>query len=832
MLRHANILTGGNHYVERKPKIKIRFTENLDPVNGDEALKRLPIVKVEQETYVQFPKEAPKGYIYGIHLFGEVPKCNYEEHQVKRDWNMIKSANREPGAPIWDYWPPIDTPIVALIEGRRDPVEGMFCEHVLTQNGQDHSVYVFAELLRGGDTTGCLLSASIKTCIGNETPGEYLDGTHLFCLQDINNVYAWAGLDERGIVYKPKQMSEMFDLFLDVKYDDKRNKILAMGIVTKLGTVYYAYDTNAVADSFDKFIQSEVANALLEVPKGTKVLDLNAKGFQGDEGFQYWIRGILEEQKVSMHEITIHTDFPVAVGYFARLLHLGEGMRIGTMPRVVFDIEYVDSYPTAVADAVRYNAAWDAVAVWHKLGYYRYKVMHDTIAAVSAERDGQGWKTRSQFLKEMTAREPVAVPMGIPTAGFNKEQQDILLGELAKAPRARDYTNMTENNAMALGATAEDLIMDPEAPAEMENGTKAIHPGEILLEEYLKPLGMKLSDFAAHIGVSFETLHALTEEKIPMNEVLAEKLALHLQTTVKYWTDLQEIYDAQKAKESVKIEQRTVFGEVPGTEKAVEAVFGEKKPKVVVVGGGHQLSAALQAATVIALEKAAEASAPVPIGEDEGAEEKAALLAKAREVLLEEAEKAKLEPQDSQLPEGRGIRFITKEMTNLEIIETMGYDLGTISASHPGMVEGVIQFEAANIVGNRETRKRIADQMAELTSHAEVLDLSDIPSPTEVREMARPEEVTEEAKTEIGIETLKRILKHSETKTVADVQGALESLYGDCKPTPTQIEDLFRFANPDVKITPQASKILAGLNAAQNAAILGSLLHEEMQNVK
>ena len=825
MLRHANQLTGGNHHRARHPDIKIRFTENTDPVEGDEAKNRLPTVNVSQMDFVQFPKEPPKGYVYGIHLFGEVPKCNYEERQLQRDWCMIKSTNTGPGAAIWDYWPPICTPVVALIEGRRDPVEGMFCEHVLTQNGQDHSVYVFAELLRDGDTTGALLVAEIAAHVGE--PQEELTD-RLFCLQDINKVYAWAGLDERGIVYKPKTPIEPTDLFVDVKYDYKRDKILAIGLVTKLGTVYYAFDSNATDGTYDRNVKENFLPPFLEVPPGTKVMDLNVKGFQGDDGFQYWLRTVFEEQRILQSELIVHAAFSTDVAIFARLLHLGEGLRIGTMGRVGFDIEYVDTWPTPIKDAVRYNAAWDAVALWHKLGYYRYKVMAETISAVASAPDGEGWKARDKFVKEMAARVPAAVPMGIPTAGFNKEQQDILLGELAKAPRARDYTNMTENNAMALGATAEDLIIEPEAPAKLENGTKAIHPGEILLEEYLKPLGKKVSDFAVDIGVSFETMQALVEEKIPMNEAIAEKLSVQFQTSIQYWTNLQEIYDAQTAKESVKVQERTVFGEVP----AADVVVGEKKPKVVVVGGGHQLSAALQAATVIALEKAAEASAPVPIGEDEGAEEKAALLAKAREVLLEEAEKAKLEPQDSQLPEGRGIRFITKEMTNLEIIETMGYDLGTISASHPGMVEGVIQFEAANIVGNRETRKRIADQMAELTSHAEVLDLSDIPSPTEVREMARPEEVTEEAKTEIGIETLKRILKHSETRTVSDVQGALESLYGDCKPTPAQIEDLFRFANPDVKITPQASKILAGLNAAQNAAILGSLLHEEMQNVK
>src|SRR5205807_6785848 len=51
------------------------------------------------------------------------------------------------------------------------------------------------------------------------------------------------------------------------------------------------------------------------------------------------------------------------------------------------------------------------------------------------------------------------------------------------------------------------------------------HPGEMLMEEFLKPLGVSQSDFAVRIGVSFPRLNELIRGKRGMTPDTALRLA-------------------------------------------------------------------------------------------------------------------------------------------------------------------------------------------------------------------------------------------------------------------------------------------------------------------
>jgi antitoxin HigA-1 len=84
------------------------------------------------------------------------------------------------------------------------------------------------------------------------------------------------------------------------------------------------------------------------------------------------------------------------------------------------------------------------------------------------------------------------------------------------------------------------------------------HPGEMLLEEFLKPLGMSQSAFAIRLGVSFPRLNEIIRGKRSVTPDTALRLARVLGTSADFWLGLQQDWDlwnALHSKEAVGIEQ-------------------------------------------------------------------------------------------------------------------------------------------------------------------------------------------------------------------------------------------------------------------------------------
>lgn len=69
------------------------------------------------------------------------------------------------------------------------------------------------------------------------------------------------------------------------------------------------------------------------------------------------------------------------------------------------------------------------------------------------------------------------------------------------------------------------------------------HPGEILLEEFLKPLGLTQVALAAHLGVSVQRINELVRGKRGVTPGTAWLLAGAFGTTPEFWTNLQVNHD-------------------------------------------------------------------------------------------------------------------------------------------------------------------------------------------------------------------------------------------------------------------------------------------------
>jgi len=70
------------------------------------------------------------------------------------------------------------------------------------------------------------------------------------------------------------------------------------------------------------------------------------------------------------------------------------------------------------------------------------------------------------------------------------------------------------------------------------------HPGEILREEFMKPLCLTQSQLAKEIGISLETINELTNEKISVSPEMAVKLAERFKTSTEFWLKFQKAHNS------------------------------------------------------------------------------------------------------------------------------------------------------------------------------------------------------------------------------------------------------------------------------------------------
>ena len=81
------------------------------------------------------------------------------------------------------------------------------------------------------------------------------------------------------------------------------------------------------------------------------------------------------------------------------------------------------------------------------------------------------------------------------------------------------------------------------------------HPGEMLLEEFLKPMGISQSAFAMRLGVSFPRLNKVINGKRCVTPDIALRLAQVLGMSADFWLDLQSDWDLWHAMQTEKAEE-------------------------------------------------------------------------------------------------------------------------------------------------------------------------------------------------------------------------------------------------------------------------------------
>jgi addiction module HigA family antidote len=86
------------------------------------------------------------------------------------------------------------------------------------------------------------------------------------------------------------------------------------------------------------------------------------------------------------------------------------------------------------------------------------------------------------------------------------------------------------------------------------------HPGVILSQEFLVPLGISQVAFAAHLGVPVQRINELINGKRGVTPETAWLLAAALDTTPEFWINLQTAYDLARSRPSEPVQRLAAVG--------------------------------------------------------------------------------------------------------------------------------------------------------------------------------------------------------------------------------------------------------------------------------
>jgi|SRR5689334_4317559 len=95
------------------------------------------------------------------------------------------------------------------------------------------------------------------------------------------------------------------------------------------------------------------------------------------------------------------------------------------------------------------------------------------------------------------------------------------------------------------------LVKITPASSGRRSGKKAPrHPGDVIQEDYLEPLGISQRALARAIGVHISHLNKVILGEIPLHAEVALRLGRVLGTPGEYWMDLRQAWELWRVRES------------------------------------------------------------------------------------------------------------------------------------------------------------------------------------------------------------------------------------------------------------------------------------------
>ncbi len=83
----------------------------------------------------------------------------------------------------------------------------------------------------------------------------------------------------------------------------------------------------------------------------------------------------------------------------------------------------------------------------------------------------------------------------------------------------------------------------------MRKALKPVHPGEILREEFMRPLGLSMNRLALDLRVPITRIAEVIHERRAITIDTALRLAQYFSTTPNFWMNLQLQYDLDRVED-------------------------------------------------------------------------------------------------------------------------------------------------------------------------------------------------------------------------------------------------------------------------------------------
>jgi addiction module HigA family antidote len=77
-----------------------------------------------------------------------------------------------------------------------------------------------------------------------------------------------------------------------------------------------------------------------------------------------------------------------------------------------------------------------------------------------------------------------------------------------------------------------------------------VHPGEILMEEFMKPLGLSQNQLGSDLGVSARRINEIVHARRGITADTALRLSRYFGNSASFWLGLQMDYDLDTAKDA------------------------------------------------------------------------------------------------------------------------------------------------------------------------------------------------------------------------------------------------------------------------------------------
>jgi len=111
---------------------------------------------------------------------------------------------------------------------------------------------------------------------------------------------------------------------------------------------------------------------------------------------------------------------------------------------------------------------------------------------------------------------------------------------------------------MAIAMTSKSLTTTDKRGTEMGKAEKLmdpVHPGEILREDFMKPLGLSVNKLALELHVPATRIGEIVHQRRRITAETALRLARYFKTNAEFWLNLQNFYDLERERRAGKSSQ-------------------------------------------------------------------------------------------------------------------------------------------------------------------------------------------------------------------------------------------------------------------------------------